>query len=493
MDLLDHLLSLPIAEPESPLERFLQERSPWRALAAWIKPGKEWSGPDLKQRVISRLNCDLARIDALLNEQVNAIIHHRSFQRLEASWRGLHFLVHRIEDGTAIKVRVLNVTWKELTRDLERALEFDQSQLFRKVYNEEFGTPGGEPYGLLLADYELRHKPAADHPTDDTAALGKIAEVAAASFAPFIAAVDPMLFEFADFTELEIIQNLPRLFDHTDYVKWRAMRDSEDSRFVGLVLPRVLARLPYSSDGGRDDQFPFREDVSNPDRAEYLWGNAIYAFGSVVIRSFAESGWPSSIRGVSRDVDGGGLVVGLPAHHFGANPRSVAPKTSTEVLVTDAREKELGELGFIALCHCADTELCTFYGNQSLQKPKVYEELTATMNSRLSSMLQYMLCVARFAHYLKVLARDKVGSFMTPEECEDFLMRWLRNYIMGRDDASPEMKARYPLREGTVKVREIPGKPGCYQSEIHLKPHYQLDQMVGSVRLMTELNQQRQV
>src|SRR5262249_36037241 len=200
----------------------------------------------------------------------------------------------------------------------------------------------------------------------------------------------------------------------------------------------------------------------------------------------------ASIRGVARDVEGGGVVVDLPAHRFTANPRDVAPKTSTDVLITDAREKELGELGFIALCQCVDTELCAFYGNQSLQKPKVYDELDATMNARLSAMLQYMLCVARFAHYLKVLARDKVGLLWTPEECEDALNKWLRNYVMGRDDAGPEMKARYPLREAKVKVREIPGKPGSYRSEIYLRPHYQLDQMVGSVRLMTELNQTRQ-
>lgn len=492
MDLLDHVLSQPVAEPDSPLERFLQDRSPWRALGSWLGPGDEWRGPDLKQRVISRLSRDLVRIDTLLNEQVNAIIHHPAFQRLEASWRGLHYLVHRVEDGVAVKIRVLNLTWKELTRDLERALEFDQSQLFRKVYSDEFGTPGGEPYGLLLGDYELRHKPAPDHPSDDTATLAKIAEVAAASFAPFVAAVDPMLFEFADFTELEILQNLPRIFDHTDYTKWRALRDTDDARFVGLVMPRVLARLPYTDDVMRDDQFPFRENVSAPGREGYLWGTAVYAFGSVVIRSFAESMWPSSIRGVSRDVEGGGLVVGLPAHHFSANPRPVAPKISTDVLVTDAREKELGELGFIALCQCVDTEMCAFYGNQSLQKPKVFDELAATMNARLSSMLQYMLCVARFAHYLKVLARDKVGSFLTPEECEDYLNKWLRNYVMGSDDAGPEAKARYPLREAKIKVREIPGKPGTFRSEIHLRPHYQLDQMVGSVRLMTELHQPRQ-
>ena len=236
MNLLDDILSRPVAEPDSLLERFLREKSPARALALWLSPGAQWSGPGLMRRVVSQLSNDLARIDELLSDQINAILHHPTFQRLEASWRGLHYLVFGVEESATIKIRVLNITWKEITRDLERALEFDQSQLFRKVYNEEFGMPGGEPYGILLGDFEIRHKPGTDHPTDDAAVMAKVAEVAAAAFAPFVAAADPMLFEFADFTELEVVQNLPRVFDHTNYTKWRAFRDTDDARFVGIRI-----------------------------------------------------------------------------------------------------------------------------------------------------------------------------------------------------------------------------------------------------------------
>jgi type VI secretion system protein ImpD len=409
---------------------------------------------------------------------------------MEASWRGLHFLVHQVPEGENVKIRVLNLSWKELTRDLERALEFDQSQLFRKVYNEEFGTPGGEPFGVLLGDYEIRHRPAPDHAFDDVSTLTSISNVAAAAFAPFIAAAHPALLDLTSFAELEQPLNLPRTFEQAEYLKWKAFRDTEDARFVGLTAPRVLMRPPYADDGSREDGFRFHEQLEGVGRAQHLWGTAVYAFGSVLIRSFTQSGWLANIRGVERGVEGGGLVAGLCTPSFATDKPGVATKCATDVIITDAQEKELAELGFMPLCHCQDTEYAAFYGNQSVQSPKPYDELPATINARLSAMLQYILCVSRFAHYLKVMTRDKVGSFFGPAECEDYLRRWLLNYTTGNDNASAEMKARYPLREAKVQVRERPDKPGTYTCVIHLRPHFQLDQMVTAVRLVTELAQQ---
>lgn len=467
------------------LGRFLRESSAPRALALWL----EFAGvaPTTKDQVLLHLSREIARLDGILTRQVNAILHHPQFQKLEASWRGLKYLVEQSVDADNIKIRVLNISWKEIARDAERAIEFDQSQLFKKIYGEEFDTPGGEPYGLLIGDYEIRHRPGPDHPTDDLSVLTSVSHVAAAAFAPFVASADPALLGLDDFVQLERPLNLSRTFEQMEYLKWRAFRDSEDSRFVGLALPRVLTRLPYEDDGSRVDGFRFKEDVEGPDRDKYLWGNAAYAFASVVVRAFAQTGWLAEIRGVQRGVEGGGLVTGLPTPSFKTDRRGVAPRFGTEVAVTDEQEKELGELGFIPLCHCHDTEYAAFYGNQSVQKAKKFDVAAATINAKLSAMLQYMLCVSRFAHYVKVIGRDKVGSFAEADECENFLHRWLQRYVTGDSDASTEVKARYPLREASVEVRERPDKPGVYGTVMRLRPHYQLDEVVAAVRLVTEL------
>jgi type VI secretion system ImpC/EvpB family protein len=469
------------------LDQFLGEPDPVRALRLWVPDLEALRGPDLRRRVVRRLNEDVARIDGLLNGQVNAVMHHPAFQRLEASWRGLHYLVDQVPEGANIKVRALSLSWKELTRDLERAIEFDQSQLFRKVYNDEFGMPGGEPFGVLLGDYEVRHRPAPDHPYDDVTTLGGVAAVAAAAFAPFVAAAHPTFFDLTGYSELELPLNLARTFEQLEYLKWKALRDREDARFVGLALPRVLLRLPFRDDTGRADNFRFREEVEAPDRSGYLWGNAAYAFGGVLIRAFAESGWLAGIRGARRGTEGEGLVTGLPVHASATSRADVAPKCPTDATVTDAQEKELGELGFIPLCACQDTGMAAFHGNQSVQKPKVYDEPAATANARLSAMLQYILCVSRFAHYIKVISRDKIGAFTGPADCEDYLRKWLANYITASDTGGLENKAKYPLREARVRVREQPDRPGSFLCEIHLRPHFQLDRLVAPVRLVTEL------
>jgi type VI secretion system protein ImpD len=379
------------------------------------------------------------------------------------------------------------VSWRELVRDQQRAIEFDQSQLFRKVYEEEFGHPGGEPFTVLLGDYEVRHKPDAENPHDDIGTLVKIAGVAAAAFAPFVAGLHPSFLELESFADLERPLDLPKTFEQLDYLMWRAFRHAEDARFVGLTAPRVLMRLPYADDGSREDGFRFREDVDVADRGGYLWGTAVYAFGSILIRAFAESRWFAAIRGAPRGVDGGGLVTGLPVPSSETDRAGVAPKCPTDAVITDAQEKELAELGFIPLCHCQDTELTAFYGAPSAQKPEKYDRATATANARLSSMLQYMFCVSRFSHYLKVMGRDKLGAFTDPSDLEMYLHRWIMKYTTGNDGGGPEVKAKYPLRDARIQVREQPDKPGTFVCVAHLQPHFQLDQLTAGLQLRTEL------
>jgi type VI secretion system ImpC/EvpB family protein len=483
--LLDALISTPAATSDSraSLQQFLDSRTVGQALRAWFGTGRF---PD-KDQLVLRLNRDVGHLDDLLNGQVNAILHHPAFQQLEASWRGLWYLADQTDHATNVKIRVLNVSWKELSRDLERAIEFDQSQMFRKVYNDEFGMPGGEPFGLLLGDYSVRHRPGPGHPTDDLATLTAASHVAAAAFAPFVAGADPGMLGLEEFSDLESVLNLPRTMDQLEYVKWKAFRDSEDSRFVGLALPRVLARLPYTDESSRVDGFCFREDVRGPDRSKYCWGTPVYAFAAVVVRAFVEAGWLADIRGVVPGELGGGLVTDLPLPSQETDTAGLIPKSSTDALITDFQEKELGELGFIPLCPCPGTEFSAFYGSQSVQKPRIYDELSATVNARLSAMLQYILCVSRFAHYIKVIGRDKIGSLATPDECQRYLETWLRQYVTGGEDLSADVKARYPLREARVQVREHPSKPGTYVSIIHLRPHYQLDELIAGIRLVTEL------
>ena len=486
--LVDAILDDPVSTGEAQLPSLagnLAGRSVREALKQWIGPLDGLSSNDIGRR----LNRLVALIDKLLNEQLNAILHHPKFQRLEAAWRNLRRLVERVDEERAsdeepdrgIKVKLLSVSWNELKRDFDRAIDFDQSQLFQKVYEREFGTPGGQPFGVLLGDYEISAS------QGDVAVLQSISGVAAAAFCPFIASPSPAMFGLDDFSGLETSPNLARVFQQKDYIKWRALRDTDDSRFVGLVLPRVLARLPYRNTVSRVDRFSFSEDVSGPDASKYLWGNAAFAFGEVIVRAFARSGWLAGIRGVERDVDGGGRVTGLPVHCFATESQGFAPKCSTDVLVTDTQERELSDLGFMPLCQCHDTNHSAFYGNESVQKPKKYSTPEATRNARISSMLQYTLCVSRFAHYLKALARDKIGGFTEADECERILHDWIVQYVTPDSEASRSIKAKRPLREARVQVRPHPAKPGEYQCVFHLWPHFELDDLVAAVRLDTEL------
>ena len=423
------------------------------------------------------INARIAQIDKLISMQLNEIMHHPDFQQLEGSWRGLNYLVQNSETGEKLKLRVMNVSKKDLLKDMEKASEFDQSTLFKKIYEEEFGMFGGASYGALIGDYEFGNNP------QDLSLLEKISQVAAAAHAPFISAASPALFNWDKFEELSGPRDLSKIFQSVEYAKWKSFRDSEDSRYVALALPHILMRLPYGQASVPVENFNYEEDVDGTDTSKYLWGNAAYALGTRLTDAFAKYHWTAAIRGV----EGGGLVSGLPVHTFKTDEGDVALKCPTEIAITDRREKEFADLGFIPLVHCKGTDYAAFFSTQTANKAKVYDTESANANARLSSQLQYILAVSRFAHYLKSMMRDKIGSFMTRKNAEDFLNRWIANYVLLDDNAGQEMKAKYPLREARIDVSEIPGKPGAYRAVAFLKPHYQLDELSVSLRLVANL------
>lgn len=468
-------------------DRFFSEGSTAPALRRGLELAAR--GRDARG-LMTTLNRQVALIDHLINDQVNAILHHHAFQRLEASWRGLAFLTRREKSDGAppIKIKIMDVSWSELGQDLDRAIEFDQSELFRKIYESEFGSPGGEPYGALIGDYEihLRPKPGAHY--DDLDVLKSIAGVAAAAFCPFLTNAGPDFFGLGEFAGLQ--QTLDHAHHMKSYEKWQTLRQDEDARFVGLAVPRVLMRLPYRADTARVDGFSFAEDVTGPDHSQFLWGGAVFALGSVILRAFENAWWPANIRGVERGVDAGGLVSGLPADEAGTDSPGVAHKYVTDVVITDHLEKQLGDLGLIPLCHCYDVPYAAFYSVPSIQKPRRMDRSTAEANAKISSLIPYMLCVSRFAHYIKVMARDRVGA-VSPDQLETILQDWLMRYVVNDDNASPETKARNPLREASVQILPKPGAAGSYRCVIHLVPHYELDDMAVKVRLTTEVNSRR--
>lgn len=427
--------------------------------------------------VVALINDKIAEIDDLLSAQLNEILHDPDLQKLEATWRGLSFLVFNTETSTSLKLRILNITKEELLKDLEKAVEFDQSALFKKVYEEEYGTFGGNPYSMLMGDYEFGRHP------NDVKLLELVSNVAAAAHAPFISAASPRLFDMDSFTELGVPRDLSKIFESMELVKWRSFRNSEDSRYVSLVLPHVLLRLPYGPDTKPVEGVNFVEDTDGRDHKKYLWGNAAYVLTQRVTDAFAKHGWTAAIRGV----EGGGKVEGLPAHTFRTDEGDVALKCPTEIAITDRREKELNDLGFISLVHCKGTDYAAFFGGQTANKPRQYNTDAANANARISAMLPYVLNASRFAHYIKVIMRDKVGSFMTKDNVQTFLNTWIMDYVLGKDDAGQELKAKYPLREARVDVFDVPGKPGAYRATVFLRPHFQLEELTASIRLVAEL------
>jgi type VI secretion system protein ImpC len=423
------------------------------------------------------INARVAQIDHLISLQLNEVLHHPAFQKLEASWRGIKYLMDQSETSSMLKIRVLNVNKKELLRDLQRAPEFDQSVMFKKVYEDEFGIFGGEPFGALIGDYEFSRHP------EDIELLEKVSQVAAGAHAPFLTAASPELLNLSSYSQLGDPRDIGKIFDSTEFAKWKSFRASEDSRYVGLTMPRVLMRLPYGKDTKPVDDFNYEEGVDGTDHSKYLWGNAAYALGARLTQAFASYGWCASIRGV----EGGGLVEGLPAHTFRTDEGDVALKCPTEIAITDRREKELADQGLIPLVHCKGTDYAAFFSVQSANKPKKFDKAAANANARLSAQLPYILAVSRFAHYMKSIMRDKIGGFMSRVQCQQFLTQWIMQYVTDDDNATAATKAKFPLREARIEVSEVAGKPGAYKAIAFLRPHFQLDELTVSLRLVAEL------
>ncbi|MGD0307910.1 MAG: type VI secretion system contractile sheath large subunit [Acidobacteriota bacterium] len=423
------------------------------------------------------INARVAQIDHLISIQLNEVLHHEEFQKLESAWRGLKYLLDQSETSEKLKIKVLNVGKKELLRDLQRAPEFDQSALFKKVYEEEFGVFGGSPFAAIVGDYEFGRNP------EDIDLLEKISNVAGAAHAPFLSSASPEMFNLDSFTQLDAPRDMGKVFDTTEYAKWKSFRASEDSRYVALTCPRVLMRLPYGKETKPVEGFGFEEHVDGSDHSKYLWGNAAFTLAARMSSAFALYGWCAAIRGV----EGGGLVEGLPVHNFYTDAGDVAMKCPTESPVTDRREKELADLGFAPLVHCKGTDYAAYFSVQSCQKPKLFDNEAANANARLSAQLPYIMAVSRFAHYLKAMMRDKIGSFTSRTECERWLNKWIMNYVTPDDSASAATKAQYPLRDAKIEVVEVPGKPGAYRAVAFLRPHFQLDELSVSLRLVAEL------
>jgi type VI secretion system protein ImpC len=421
----------------------------------------------------------IAEIDKLISLQLNEVLHHPAFQKLEATWTGIRHLVLKSETSDQLKIKLLNAPKKDLLRDLQRALEFDQSALFKKVYEEEFGVFGGAPFAALLGDYEFGRS------GEDIELLEKIAQVASSAHAPFLSAAQPEMMNLTEYSQISGIRDMSKVFDSTEYARWKGFRASEDSRYVALTLPHVLLREPYGKETRQIDEFAFEEGVDGRDHSKYLWGNAAYSLAGRLTNSFARYGWCAAIRGV----EGGGLVESLATHNFRTDEGDVALKCPTEVSITDRREKELADQGFVPLTHCKGTDYAAFFSVQTCNKPKVYDKPEANANARLSAQLPYMLAMSRFAHYLKAMMRDKIGSTMSRSQAQTFLSQWIANYVIEDDNASPAAKAERPLREARIEVQEVPGKPGVLRAVAFLRPHFQLDELTVSLRLVADLPQ----
>src|SRR4051794_15078606 len=438
-----------------------------------VKPGQVVS-----KDVETNIKYWIGEIDKKLSAQLNEVMHHPDFQKLESTWRGLHYLVNQSETGEALKIRGFNARKQELLKDLEKAVEFDQSQLFKKIYEEEFGQLGGQPYGMLVGDYEFGRHP------EDVSLLKMLSNVAAAAHAPFISNASARMFGFERFTELANPRDLAKIFESVEYAPYKSFRESEDSRYVALTIPHVLGRLPYGRDFKSVPEFNFEEFVDGKDHDKYLWMGAAWTYAARVTDAYAKDGWFARTRGV----EGGGRVEGLPVHTFPTDDGDVAMKCPTEIAITDRREFELSNLGFLPLLHSKGRDYAVFMGTQSCQKAKTYFDPAANANAELSTKLNYLMCVARFAHYLKVMARDKIGSFMEVKDCQRWLNDWIRNFVVSNpSEVGEKTKAEKPLADASIEVREVKGKPGWYEAVAWLRPHFQLETLTTSMRLVAEV------
>ncbi len=421
----------------------------------------------------------IAELDKKLSEQVNQIIHHPDFQKLEGAWRGLSYLVNNTQTSETLKIRVLNVSKQDVAKCLKKykGTAWDQSPLFKKLYEDEYGTAGGEPYGCLIGDYYFNHG------APDLEILKGIAQIASASHMPFIAAADPSIMNMDSWQELANPRDISKIFSTPEYAAWRSFRESEDSRYIALTMPRVLSRMPYGAKTNPVEDFNFEEDTGAGASDKYNWMNAAYAMGTNINRSFATYGWCANIRGV----ESGGAVEGLPTHTFPTDDGGVAMKCPTEVAITDRREAELSANGFLPLIHWKNTDCAVFLGGQTVNKPKEYDSPDATANAALSARLPYIFATSRFAHYLKCIVRDKIGSFKEREDMQRWLSDWIANYVTSDPNASEEIKAKYPLAEAKVEVDAVEGQPGYYSAKFFLRPHYQLEGLTTSLRLVTKV------
>ena len=429
---------------------------------------------------LSSIGDMIKAIDATLTTQLNLIIHHEDFQQLENAWRGLHHLVNNTETDEFLKIKVFNISKKDLGRTLKkfRGTAWDQSPIFKKVYEEEYGQLGGEPFGLLVGDYYFDHSP------QDVQLLGDMAQVASAAHAPFIAGAAPTVMQMESWNELSNPRDLTKIFGTPEYAAWRSLRESEDSRYIGLAMPRFLARLPYGAKTEPVDEFAFEEETSGGESGNYSWCNSAYAMATNITRAFKLYGWCSNIRGV----ESGGAVEGLPAHTFPDEDGGVAMKCPTEIAISDRREAELAKNGFMPLIFKKNSDFAAFIGAQSLQKPQEYDDPAATANANLAARLPYLFASCRFAHYLKCMVRDKIGAQMSKSQVESWLQSWLFNYVDGSPDSSPlEYKATHPLADGKVEVTENEENPGYYSARFYLKPHYQLEGLTVSMRLVSRM------
>jgi len=421
----------------------------------------------------------IAEIDRKLSEQINLIIHHPDFQQLEGTWRGLSYLVNNTETDEMLKIRVINLNKKDLAKTLKKykGTAWDQSPLFKKMYEDEYGTPGGEPYGCLVGDYYFDHTP------QNVQILDGMAKIAASAHAPFISASDPGLMNMDTWQELGNPRDLTKILQTAEYAPWRSLRDSDDSKYIGLTMPRFLSRLPYGAKTDPVEEFDFEEDIEGADHSKYCWANSAFAMAVNINRAFKFFGWCSQIRGA----ESGGMVEGLPCHTFPTDDGGVDMKCPTEIAITDRREAELAKNGLMPLSHWKNTDYAVFVGAQSLHKPAEYDDPDATANANLGARLPYLFAICRFAHYLKCIVRDKVGSFMERGDMEKWLNNWITKYVTTDPTASESVKARYPLSAAEVVVEEIEGNPGYYSAKFYLRPHYQLEGLTVSLRLVSKL------
>lgn len=438
----------------------------------------------VREDVLDTISEMIRRLDEQLSEQLNEIMHAPEFQSVESAWRGLHYLTFNSETDVTLKIKVMNISKRELFNDLKKypGAQWDQSPLFKQVYEGEFGQLGGQPYGAIVGDYYF------DQTSMDVGLLRDLGKVAAAAHCPFISGASPTLFGWDGWNELVNPRDLGKIFDTPDYAAWRSLRDSENSRYVALCMPRVLAREPFGTKSVKVEDFDFEEETDGHDGGKYAWMNAAYAMAVNINYAFKEYGWTVRIRGVNS----GGEVINLPVHTFPTDDGAIDMKCPTEIAISDRREAELSKSGLIPLIHRKNTDKAAFIGAQSLYRPKKKDTDEATAADNLSSRIPYMFACSRFAHYLKCMVRDKIGETMEREQLQKWLQNWIMRYVDGDPkNSTPSVKARKPLAGAKVDVFEDPENPGYYAARFYLRPHFQLEGMDIGLSLVSRLPAER--